>query len=156
MAPSKLSEEDKQEIFHRYRNTDETTSTLAKQFGVSVSTISRFLKSQLSPTEYDDLVRQKRLAGGRSGGDNDTGNDTGTATTNESSVSTGDRTEQMEQADGANEAEAQPAEATPVTATETTDWDAADPGAGELTGAEVTGAESIASAPIPAPRAAGL
>ncbi|MGA1283946.1 MAG: hypothetical protein ACO34J_07790 [Prochlorothrix sp.] len=65
MAPSKLSEADKQEIFQRYCNTDETTSTLAKQFGVSVSTISRLLKSQLSPGEYDELVRQKRLSNSR-------------------------------------------------------------------------------------------
>lgn len=69
MAPSKLSEADKQEIFQRYCNTDETTSTLAKQFGVSVSTISRLLKSQLSPGEYDELVRQKRLSSSRSSGE---------------------------------------------------------------------------------------
>ncbi|MCU0534345.1 MAG: transposase [Hydrococcus sp. Prado102] len=70
MSPRKLTEEDKQEILNLYRQTEETTSTLADRFGVSSSTISRFLKGFLSHTEYEDLIQQKRLArtpGGKSG-----------------------------------------------------------------------------------------
>ncbi|KKI98668.1 helix-turn-helix domain-containing protein [Prochlorothrix hollandica] len=66
MAPSKLSEDDKHEILNLYRQTDETTSTLAQRFGVSVSTISRFLKNKLSATEYNQLMRKKRQYTSRS------------------------------------------------------------------------------------------
>lgn len=62
MSPRKLTEEDKKEILKLYRQTEETTSTLADRFGVSSSTISRFLKGSLSHTEYEDLIQQKRLA----------------------------------------------------------------------------------------------
>ncbi len=62
MSPRKLTEDDKQEIIKLYRNSEATTSTLASDYGVSSSTISRFLKSQLSKTEYEDLIQQKRLA----------------------------------------------------------------------------------------------
>ncbi|NJM86771.1 MAG: helix-turn-helix domain-containing protein [Hydrococcus sp. RU_2_2] len=62
MSPRKLTEEDKQEILNLYRQTEETTSTLADRFGVSSSTISRFLKGFLSHAEYEDLIQQKRLA----------------------------------------------------------------------------------------------
>jgi transposase-like protein len=62
MSPRKLTDEDKQEILKLYRETDETTSTLADRFGVSSSTISRFLKNHLSEMEYEDLIQQKRLA----------------------------------------------------------------------------------------------
>jgi hypothetical protein len=65
MAASKLSDEDKREIFELYRQPEETTSTLAKRYGVSVSTISRLLKSQFSSQEYEDLVRLKRLGNSR-------------------------------------------------------------------------------------------
>lgn len=71
MSPRKLTEEDKQDILQQYRNSEATTSTLAKSYQVSSSTISRFLKNKLSPTEYEDLIQQKRLArtprGDRSG-----------------------------------------------------------------------------------------
>jgi transposase-like protein len=69
MSPRKLTEEDKQQILNLYRQTEETTSTLADRFGVSSSTISRFLKGFLSHAEYEDLIQQKRLArtpGGKS------------------------------------------------------------------------------------------
>jgi transposase-like protein len=69
MSPRKLTEEDKKEILNLYRQTEETTSTLADRFGVSSSTISRFLKGFLSHAEYEDLIQQKRLArtpGGKS------------------------------------------------------------------------------------------
>lgn len=62
MSPRKLTEDDKQEILEQYRNSEETTSTLAKSFEVSSSTISRFLKNKLSTAEYEDLIQQKRLA----------------------------------------------------------------------------------------------
>jgi transposase-like protein len=62
MSPRKLSDDDKQEIINLYKQTDETTSTLATRYGVSSSTISRFLKTNLSETEYEDLIQQKRLA----------------------------------------------------------------------------------------------
>ena len=62
MSPRKLTEDDKQEILEQYRNSEATTSTLAKSFEVSSSTISRFLKNKLSTDEYEDLIQQKRLA----------------------------------------------------------------------------------------------
>lgn len=62
MSPRKLTEDDKQEILQQYRNSEATTSTLAKSFEVSSSTISRFLKNKLSTLEYEDLIQQKRLA----------------------------------------------------------------------------------------------
>ena len=62
MSPKKLTEDDKQEILDLYRQTPETTSTLAERFGVSSSTISRFLKMSLSENEYEVLIQQKRLA----------------------------------------------------------------------------------------------
>ena len=62
MSPRKLTEDDKQEILQQYRNSQATTSTLAKSYEVSSSTISRFLKNKLSSAEYEDLIQQKRLA----------------------------------------------------------------------------------------------
>lgn len=60
MPPKKLSESDKQEILDRYCHSDETTVTLASQYGVSTSTISRILKQSLPEDEYEALVQQKR------------------------------------------------------------------------------------------------
>lgn len=60
MAPSKLSDADKQTILELYRQPEETTSTLAERYGVSNSTISRLLKSQLPEAEYAALIQQKR------------------------------------------------------------------------------------------------
>ena len=62
MSPKKLTEDDKQEILDLYRQTPETTATLAERFAVSSSTISRFLKMSLSENEYEVLIQQKRLA----------------------------------------------------------------------------------------------
>ncbi len=62
MSPRKLSDSDRQEILNLYCTTNETTSTLATRFGVSSSTISRFLKNNLSTSEYEDLIQEKRLA----------------------------------------------------------------------------------------------
>ncbi len=62
MSPRKLTEDDKDNILRLYRDSEATTSTLAKNFGVSSSTISRFLKQSLSQVEYEDLIQKKRLA----------------------------------------------------------------------------------------------
>ena len=69
MAPTKLTEAEKETIFRLYRETDETTSTLSRQYGVSVSTITRLLKSKLPLEEYEDLVRSKRSGLSRSSED---------------------------------------------------------------------------------------
>lgn len=61
MSPRKLSDADKSNILNLYRNPEETTSTLAMRYGVSNSTISRILKSNLQESEYEDLIQQKRL-----------------------------------------------------------------------------------------------
>ncbi|MCU0566127.1 MAG: hypothetical protein MUF49_05975 [Oculatellaceae cyanobacterium Prado106] len=62
MAPRKLSESDKKDILNRYRQTDESTTTLANIYGVSTSTISRLLKQTLPEDEYEQLVQQKRAS----------------------------------------------------------------------------------------------
>lgn len=58
----KLTDSDKKEILKLYRETAETTSTLAERYGVSNSTISRLLKSTLPEDEYEYLVSLKRAA----------------------------------------------------------------------------------------------
>lgn len=58
--PRKLSDEDKERIIQLYRTSGETTSTLAELYQVSSSTIGRFLKTNLSDLEYDELIQQKR------------------------------------------------------------------------------------------------
>ncbi|MBW4649368.1 MAG: hypothetical protein KME06_11870 [Kastovskya adunca ATA6-11-RM4] len=60
MSPRKLSESDKKDILSLYRLPEETTSTLAGRYGVSNSTISRLLKSNLSEPDYEVLIQQKR------------------------------------------------------------------------------------------------
>lgn len=62
MSPRKLTDSDKKEILELYRQPEETTSTLASRYGVSSSTISRFLKNNLSEPEYEALIQQKRLS----------------------------------------------------------------------------------------------
>jgi transposase-like protein len=59
---SRLSDSDKSQIIQLYRQSGETTLTLAERYGVSNTTISRILKSSLSPEEYDSLIQQKRSA----------------------------------------------------------------------------------------------
>lgn len=58
----KLTDPDKREILKLYRESAETTSTLAERYGVSNSTISRLLKSTLPEDEYEYLVSLKRAA----------------------------------------------------------------------------------------------
>jgi transposase-like protein len=60
MPPQKLSDSDKQEILTLYRQTEETTTTLASRYGVSNTTISRILKQIMTEQEYDAIVQQKR------------------------------------------------------------------------------------------------
>lgn len=62
MAPRKLSEADKRDVIEIYQQPGETTSTIAKRYGVSTSTISRILKTQLPEDEYRALIAQKRSA----------------------------------------------------------------------------------------------
>jgi transposase-like protein len=63
MAPRKLSDSDKGDIIELYKQPNQTTSTLAEQYGVSNSTISRILKTTLAPADYSELISQKRMAG---------------------------------------------------------------------------------------------
>ncbi|MDJ1168322.1 transposase [Roseofilum sp. BLCC_M154] len=65
MSPRKLTESEKVDIIKTYRETAETTSTLATRYSVSNSTISRLLKARLPATEYENLVQQKRAAAGK-------------------------------------------------------------------------------------------
>lgn len=60
MTARKLSDPEKQDILHLYRTTGETSSSLANQYGVSTSTVSRLLKSSLPADEYEALIQQKR------------------------------------------------------------------------------------------------
>ena len=62
MTVRKISESDKLDILNFYRTSGATTSTLADQYGVSNSTISRLLKSTLSEEEYEELIASKRAA----------------------------------------------------------------------------------------------
>ncbi|HIK32869.1 MAG TPA: hypothetical protein IGS17_19545, partial [Oscillatoriales cyanobacterium M59_W2019_021] len=65
MSARKLSDADKKAILEEYRQPGETTLTIANRYGVSNSTISRMLKSSLSPEEYEVLIQQKRAARGQ-------------------------------------------------------------------------------------------
>ncbi|MDB9432154.1 helix-turn-helix domain-containing protein [Microcystis aeruginosa] len=62
MSPRKLTDATKKEILKLYRETEATTSTLAERYGVSSSTVSRFLKNSFSGQEYEQLIQKKRLA----------------------------------------------------------------------------------------------
>lgn len=62
MTVKKLTDADRKEILDLYRHTGETTSTLADRYGVSNSTISRFLKVTLPEDEYETLIAAKRAA----------------------------------------------------------------------------------------------
>lgn len=58
----KLKPDQKEEILRLYRETNETTSTLAVKYDVTDSTISRLLKNSLPMHEYERLVNLKRAA----------------------------------------------------------------------------------------------
>lgn len=69
MSPRKLTDATKKEILKLYRETEATTSTLAERYGVSSSTVSRFLKNSFSSEEYEELIQKKRLARSPRGSD---------------------------------------------------------------------------------------
>ncbi|WP_026735935.1 helix-turn-helix domain-containing protein [Fischerella sp. PCC 9605] len=58
----RLTEQEKQNILQLYRQTNETTTTLASKYNVTESTISRLLKNSLPMQEYEHLIRLKRAA----------------------------------------------------------------------------------------------
>lgn len=62
MSSRRLTDSDKQEIVELYRQPGHTTLTLAEQYGVSNTTVSRILKTSLSSEEYESLIQQKRTA----------------------------------------------------------------------------------------------
>lgn len=66
MSPKKLSDDEKIELVRLYRQTDETTATLAERFQVSSSTVSRVLRNSLSSEEYVNLIQRKRHKGRKS------------------------------------------------------------------------------------------
>jgi hypothetical protein len=61
----KLALDDKQEILRLYRESDATTTQLAKQFGISTSTVLRLLQELIPAEEYRQLVNQKKADGKR-------------------------------------------------------------------------------------------
>jgi hypothetical protein len=67
----KLALDDKQEILRLYRESDATTTQLAKQFGISTSTVLRLLQELIPAEEYRQLVGQKKADGKRGSRIND-------------------------------------------------------------------------------------
>jgi hypothetical protein len=61
----KLGLNDKQEILRLYRESDASTTHLAKQFGISTSTVLRLLQELIPAEEYRQLVSQKKAEGKR-------------------------------------------------------------------------------------------
>ncbi len=61
----KLALDDKQEILRLYRESDASTTQLAKQFGISTSTVLRLLQELIPTEEYRQLVSQKKAEGKR-------------------------------------------------------------------------------------------
>ncbi|TYQ28514.1 helix-turn-helix domain-containing protein [Pseudanabaena sp. UWO310] len=61
----KLALDDKQEILRLYRESDATTTQLAKQFGISTSTVLRLLQELIPAEEYRLLVSKKKAEGKR-------------------------------------------------------------------------------------------
>lgn len=60
MAPTKLSDADKQAIVALYRDPEETTADIASRYGISTTTVSRVLKQGMPAEEYEVLIQQKR------------------------------------------------------------------------------------------------
>ncbi len=56
----KLALDEKQEILRLYRESDAATTQLAKQFGISTSTVLRLLQELIPADEYRLLVSQKQ------------------------------------------------------------------------------------------------
>ena len=60
MSARRLNDGEKKIIVGMYRESGETAMSLAEQFGVSNTTISRILKAGIESVEYDRLIQQKR------------------------------------------------------------------------------------------------
>jgi transposase-like protein len=60
MSSKKITDADKLEIVDLYRQSGDTTASLATRYGVSNSTISRLLKTSIPEAEYEILIQQKR------------------------------------------------------------------------------------------------
>jgi hypothetical protein len=69
MSSKKITDADKLEIVDLYRQSGDTTASLASRYGVSNSTISRLLKMSIPEVEYEVLIQQKR--GVKGGGEED-------------------------------------------------------------------------------------
>jgi hypothetical protein len=69
MSSKKITDADKLEIVDLYRQSGDTTASLANRYGVSNSTISRLLKMSIPESEYEVLIQQKR--GVKGGGEED-------------------------------------------------------------------------------------
>ncbi len=63
MAPSRLNDSHKQEIVERYR-AGETSAQIAAAYGCSTNTVSRTVRSLLSPEEYAELKSKRAAKGG--------------------------------------------------------------------------------------------
>jgi transposase-like protein len=63
VSARRLNDNEKKEIVNLYRESSETAMSLAEQYGVSNTTISRILKAGIESSEYDRLIQQKRRGG---------------------------------------------------------------------------------------------
>ena len=61
MAPSRLTDSQKQELLVRYR-AGESSAALADIYGCSANTVSRTVRTLLSPEEYEDLKSARARA----------------------------------------------------------------------------------------------
>ena len=62
MAPSRLTDSQKQELLARYRE-GESSAALAESYGCSANTVSRTVRTLLSPEEYNELKSVRARAG---------------------------------------------------------------------------------------------
>ncbi len=60
MPRTKLTSADRAQIAQRFRETTATATSLAAEYGVSISTIIRVLKEELTEAVYESLAPQKR------------------------------------------------------------------------------------------------
>lgn len=65
MVRNKLTDQDQEQLVCLYRESEVTTTALAEQFQVSPSTVTRILKDNIPPDEYQSLVNRRRSAGRR-------------------------------------------------------------------------------------------
>jgi hypothetical protein len=66
MSPRKLTAADKKAIVSTYRSSQDSAMILADRYGVSSSTISRLLRTNIPENEYETLISEKR---GQKGGE---------------------------------------------------------------------------------------